>query len=104
MRREVLEETGLDLSDADVEPHYLAMHLLNTVSVFRIFRFPMSAEAIVEHVARHVAGDPDPEITDAVTIRNADPDAHDYAFFMLPILKWLFDKQEHDHVPRLCDL
>lgn len=92
MRREVLEETGLDLSDAAADPHYLATHVLNTVTIFRIFRFPMTAEGIVEKIEGHIAIDPEPEITNAVTIRNADPAAHDYAFFMLPILKWLFEK------------
>ena len=92
MRREVQEETGLDLADAVVDPNYFATHSLNTVTVFRIFRFPMTAERIVEEIARHIAADPEPEITNAVAIREADPSAHNYAFFMLPILKWLFDK------------
>jgi hypothetical protein len=91
MRREVREETALDLADASADPHYFATHSLNTVTVFRIFRFSLTADAILEKIAAHIAADPDPEITNAVAIRNADPAAHDYAFFMLPIVKWLFD-------------
>jgi 8-oxo-dGTP pyrophosphatase MutT (NUDIX family) len=92
MRREVKEETALDLADAVADPHYFATHSLNTVTVFRIFRFSLTADAILETIAAHIAAEPEPEITNAVAIRNADPAAHDYAFFMPPILKWLFEK------------
>lgn len=92
MRREVLEETGLDLSSAAADPNYFATHSLNTVTVFRIFRFRMTADVILGRVAAHIAADPEPEITNAVAIRSADPAAHDYAFFMPRILKWLFEQ------------
>lgn len=92
MRREVREETDLDLAEAVIDRQYFATHSLNTVTVFRIFRFSLTADAILEKVAAHIAADPVPEITNAVAIRNADPAAHDYAFFMLPILTWLFGK------------
>jgi len=91
MRREVLEETGLDLEDAAADPGYFGLHGLSTVTIFRIFRFAMTADEIVGRIAAHIAADPEPEITNAVAIRNADPSAHDYAFFMPPILKWLFE-------------
>jgi hypothetical protein len=92
MRREFKEETALDLADAVADPDYFARHSLNTVTVFRIFRFSLTADAILERIAAHIAADPNPEITSAVAIRNADPGAHDYAFFMPSIMKWLFDK------------
>jgi 8-oxo-dGTP pyrophosphatase MutT (NUDIX family) len=94
MRREVREETGLDLDDAEADPVYYATHGLNTVTIFRIFRFPLTEEELLARIAAHVAADPDPEISAAVAIRSADPDAHDYAFFMLPILDWLFTCKE----------
>jgi len=92
MRREVLEETGLDLSEATTDPHYYALHSLNTVTVFRVFRFEMDADCILTRIAAHIADDPEPEIAAALSIRDADPSRHDYAFFMPPILQWLFDK------------
>jgi len=94
MRREVLEETGLDLDHAHERSGYFAMHSVNTVTVFRIFRFPLTAEQILERIAVHMENDPEPEIDAAVVIRDADAGAHDYAFFMPPILKWLFDNGE----------
>jgi 8-oxo-dGTP pyrophosphatase MutT (NUDIX family) len=92
MRREVAEETGLDLADADVEPDYFAIHALNSVTIFRIFRFRLSERDMLERIAGHIAADPDPEISEAVAIRSDDPTAHDYAFFMPPILKWLLKR------------
>ncbi|MBL0374370.1 NUDIX hydrolase [Rhizobium sp. KVB221] len=91
MRREVLEETGLDLAAAVAGAGYHALHALNTVCVFRVFRFPATAASMLEIIAAHVAADPQPEITGAVAIRDADPAAYDYAYFMPPILRWLFN-------------
>jgi len=94
MRREVLEETALDLQEAVRDIRAFATHAMNTVVVFRSFRFAMTAEAIVDRIARHIATETEPEITNAVAIRNADPSAHDYAFFMPSILTWLFEGGE----------
>jgi hypothetical protein len=94
MRREVLEETSLDLAEAAADPRYFATHAMNTVTVFRIFRFAMTADAILDRIAAHIATEVEPEITNAVAIRNSDPSAHDYAFFMPPILQWLFEGRE----------
>lgn len=94
MRREVLEETALDLQDAVRDANAFAIHAMNTVIVFRIFRFAMTADAIVDRIAQHIATETEPEITNAVAIRNADPSAHDYAFFMPSILTWLFEGGE----------
>jgi 8-oxo-dGTP pyrophosphatase MutT (NUDIX family) len=94
MRREVLEETGLDLDHAEQRSGLYATHAQNTVTVFRSYRFAMTAEQMLAAIAAHVATDPDPEIDGAIAIRTADPQAHDYAFFMLPILRWLFDTGE----------
>lgn len=94
MRREVLEETGLDLDDAVDRSGYFAAHAHNTVTVFRTYRFAMNADAILDSIAAHIAIDPEPEIDRALAIRSSDPDAHDYAFFMPAILKWLFDGKQ----------
>jgi 8-oxo-dGTP pyrophosphatase MutT (NUDIX family) len=92
MRREVAEETGLDLSEAAVEPDYFAIHAVNSVTIFRLFRFSLSEREMLDRIAAHIAADPDPEITGAVAIRSADPAAHDYASFMPPIIKWLLQR------------
>jgi 8-oxo-dGTP pyrophosphatase MutT (NUDIX family) len=91
MRRETREETGLDLGAMSADEGCFAVHVLNSVAVFRIFRAGMSAEDIVARIETHAASDPHPEIAAAVVIRDADPGAHDYSPFMLPILRWLFN-------------
>lgn len=90
MRRETLEETGLDLDAMEADDGYFAVHLLNSVAVFRIFRAAMDAADMVRRVEAHAVTDPHPEIAGAVVIRDADPVAHHYSPFMLPILRWLF--------------
>jgi 8-oxo-dGTP pyrophosphatase MutT (NUDIX family) len=91
MRREVLEETGLDLRDASDGGQFFALHDINTVVLFRRYRFAMTAEAMLEAIAAHVAAEAEPEISGAIAIRDARPDRHDYAFFMPAILAWLFE-------------
>jgi 8-oxo-dGTP pyrophosphatase MutT (NUDIX family) len=94
MRREVLEETGLDLGEAEADPGYFGTQAINTVMIFRLFRFPLPADEIIARIARHIADDPEPEISEALAIRDADPDAHDYTYHMRPALKWLFEKRD----------
>lgn len=90
--REVREETGIALCEADAEPGWHAVHMEGTVTVFRVFRLRSAADEIVARVAAHVAADPHPEVEEAVAIRSPDPEAHDYPKFMPPILDWLFSR------------
>lgn len=91
IRREALEETGIDLGAATAEPGYHVLHMGRAVTVFRLYRVAETAEALVEKVAAHIAGDPEPEIDEAIAVWGPDPDAHNYPPFILPILTWLFD-------------
>ena len=90
IRREVLEETGLDLHDAVADDSYYASHLQRAVTVFRVFRLPLTAEEIVARIERHMPVADDKEIAGAVIIRSADPKAAPYHASMLPILDWFF--------------
>ncbi|MBB5573505.1 MULTISPECIES: DNA mismatch repair protein MutT [Rhizobium] len=94
MRREVMEETGLDLGDAVAEPGYYATHENLSVTLFRIFRFPWTAEEMLTRIRAHMLVDHEKEIDDAVAIRSADPAAHRYSAAMPPILAWFFGRQE----------
>lgn len=93
MRRETLEETGLDLAMMTAEPGYWAVHLLNSVAVFRIFQARLSEVELLAQIQAHIDADPEPEISAAIAIRDPDPAAHNYSSFMLPILKWLFTER-----------
>ncbi len=64
--REVMEETGISLSEAIAEPGWHAIRMDGTLTVFRVFRLAATAEEILARVAAHVAADPHPEIDEAV--------------------------------------
>ncbi|WP_457583607.1 NUDIX hydrolase [Ensifer canadensis] len=91
IRREALEETGIDLDTAIAEPGYHVLHMGRAVTVFRLYRVPETAEVLVAKTAEHIAGDPEPEIDEAIAIWGPDPGAHNYPPFIPPILTWLFD-------------
>ena len=90
MVREVREETGLDLTAAAADADSYALHCDRRVALFRCFRFPLTADEMLERIAAHMAVDADKEIDAAVAIRSADPAAHPYQPAMLPLLEWFF--------------
>jgi 8-oxo-dGTP pyrophosphatase MutT (NUDIX family) len=90
MQRETKEETGLDLGEMDVDPICRAVHVGNSIAVFRVFRSALSEAEVGARVMEHIATDPEPEISALIGIRSPDPQAHDYAPFMLPALEWIF--------------
>ncbi len=90
MAREVMEETGLDLADAVAGEGLHASHIRRSVSIFRLFRFGMTADEMVDFIGRHMLVAEDKEIAGAVAIRSADPHAHPYNASMLPIIDWYF--------------
>ncbi|MFB2550833.1 NUDIX hydrolase [Ensifer soli] len=90
MVREVAEETGLDLRAATAEPGFHGVHVQSAITLFRRFRFAETADVLVARIAAHIATDPEPEIDEAIAIRDADPGRHTYATFMPPILAWVF--------------
>ncbi|WP_112605428.1 NUDIX hydrolase [Rhizobium sp. WW22] len=90
MRREVLEETGLDLNNAIADPGYYATHMNRSVTLFRVFRFPWTAEDMLRRIEAHILVSEEDEVDGVVAIRSADPAAHHYSVAMLPILAWFF--------------
>lgn len=88
MRREVLEETGLDLNDARVEPR---LHALSTVSgtvLFQRFRFSQTADALARSISAFVSNDPEPEIEGPVTISKDARQIVGLAPHMPAIIDW----------------
>jgi 8-oxo-dGTP pyrophosphatase MutT (NUDIX family) len=90
MRREVLEETGLDLKDFRAEPTMHALSLENGTVVFRRYVAPHSAEELARRIAAHVAAESEPEITGAVVIDGPKPAGLNLSVQMPGILKWHF--------------
>jgi 8-oxo-dGTP pyrophosphatase MutT (NUDIX family) len=94
MRREVLEETGLDLSSAQAGDRYFASHNRRTVTVLRVYRFDLCAEDMIARIHAHMLVAEDNEIAGAVAIRSADPAAHPYNIAMLPVINWYFRQRD----------
>jgi 8-oxo-dGTP pyrophosphatase MutT (NUDIX family) len=90
MRREVMEETGLDLSSATVNSGYHASRQGSVVTIFRLYRFDIDATDMVVRIEAHMRVAEDKEIAGAVVIRSADPSAQNYNISMLPVLDWYF--------------
>ena len=90
MAREVREETGLALSEAEADQHFYASHKDNRIVVFRLYRFPVTSSEIKARIEAHMPHDKEQEIDSVVVIRSADPIAHNYNPLMLPILDWFF--------------
>ncbi|MGO4480926.1 NUDIX hydrolase [Rhizobium pisi] len=92
MRREVHEETGLDLAQSVAGQGLYATHARRTVTLIRLFRFDMTADEMVKRIEAHMLVAEDKEIAGAVAIRSADHAAHPYNIAMLPVIDWYFGK------------
>jgi len=90
MVREVREETGLELSEAEADPHFYASHKDNRIVIFRLYRFPVTSAELTARIEAHMPHDHEQEIDGVVVIRSADATAHNYNPLMLPILDWFF--------------
>ncbi|TCL73812.1 NUDIX hydrolase [Rhizobium sp. BK251] len=93
MRREVLEETGLDLEEATAEPNYFGLHMRRAITLMRVFRFDLSADELIERIHAHMLVDEEKEIDGAVAIWSADPDAHPYIPEMQLVIDWYFNRR-----------
>ena len=92
MRREVLEETGLDLNDAEADPQFFATHANHRIVVFRFFRFALTADEMLRRIEAYMPHDEEQEIAEALAIRSPDRTAHSYNSLMFPILDLYFGK------------
>lgn len=90
MRREMMEETGLDLNTARADPVLYASYRSRRLTLLRIFTFAETGAALAKRIDAFARDCPEPEISRAVVIRSGDPKAHRYGPAMLPILAWYF--------------
>lgn len=90
MRREVMEETGLELAGV---PHEPACHVVSKVSgtvLFRRYFFEETGDALAARICGHVAGEADPEIEGPVVIRHAGDVPQGLAPQMPDLMAWHF--------------
>lgn len=89
-RREVLEETGLDLAGRRADPHYHAVSLDSGTVLFRRYFFAEDAETLAGRIASHVAAQDAPEIEGPVIIRDPRSMPKDVAPQMPALVGWHF--------------
>lgn len=94
MAREVGEETGLDLNGARAEDAYHGWSGDGGTVLVRRYFLDRSAEEIAEDIRRHIATDPDPEIDEAIIIRDAGDLPDGLMAHMVPLVEWHFRGQE----------
>ncbi len=71
MRREVMEETGLDLGTARAERHVNLVTANRSIALFRRYRFDAPSREIVSAIECHLAREAEPELAEIVPVTRA---------------------------------
>lgn len=90
MHREVMEETGLDISAAPVDPHYHVYSASFSTLVFRRYWLDEDADVIARRIEAFVAAEEQPEIEGPVIIRSADDNPDGITEHMRALVQWHF--------------
>lgn len=90
MRREVKEETGLDIAEASPARRYYLLSTRSGTVIFRRYRMPLTANAMVARINAFVAAEANPEIEAPVVIHSAGDLPDDLAGHMRPLIEWHF--------------
>lgn len=94
MRREVLEETGLDLDEAAREDGYFVHETGGIFIVFRRYRFNEKATELVRRVEAHIADDPHPELSGVIAVWGLEDIKPAFHHYMPRLLAWHFNEAE----------
>lgn len=92
MRREVGEETGLELSQAVAEPGWHGWSHDRRTVLFKRFRFAETAEELARRVRAFVAAEVDPEIDGPVILRKASDLPAETVPHMPALVAWHFSR------------
>lgn len=92
MRREVLEETGLDLAEARPDDRCYAMSTARGTVIVRRYFFAEPADELARRVGLFVAGEAEPEIAGPVVIRGAGDAPSGLMPHMTPLIEWHFGR------------
>ncbi|UCI29081.1 hypothetical protein [Mesorhizobium sp. B2-8-5] len=90
MIREVGEETGLDLSEAERGRHYHALSTPSGTVIFRRYRVAEPADELARRITAFVATETNPEIEGPVIIRHAGDLPDGLMPHMKPLIEWHF--------------
>ena len=90
MVREVMEETGLDISNVRREDRHHALATDQGTVIFRRYFLDDDADTIASRIHRFVASESDPEIEGPVVIRNSSDLPSGLMPHMAPMIDWHF--------------
>lgn len=90
MRREVLEETGIDIAGVPHEPIYHVLSKTTGTVLFRRYFLDATADELAQDIRAHVATESDPEIEGPVIVRNATDLPDRLAAQMPALIDWHF--------------
>ncbi|MEO3385555.1 NUDIX hydrolase [Mesorhizobium sp. CAU 1741] len=90
MRREVLEETGLDIAGLRHEPYYHVLSKTTGTVLFRRYFHDLDADELARRIHEHVAGERDPEIEGPVIVRDRGDLPDRLAPQMPALIDWHF--------------
>lgn len=90
MRREALEEIGVDLHDCVAEPRLFGLSRNEGTVFFRRYFSDLPADALVEVIRHHSENGGDDEIEDAVILRSPADLSANAARQMPPLVEWHF--------------
>ncbi|MCO5065444.1 MAG: NUDIX hydrolase [Rhizobiaceae bacterium] len=92
MCREVVEETGLDISSAPFDPHYHIFSQNYATVLFRRYWLDEDAETLARRIEGFVAAEAEPEIEGPVVIRKGD-NPENMSPHMAAIVRWHFGRE-----------
>jgi 8-oxo-dGTP pyrophosphatase MutT (NUDIX family) len=72
VRRELLEETGLEMSDLQSEPGWTLVRDRGYVGLLKRLTAPQDADALRARIMRHIAGEERPELIDMHILRGPE--------------------------------
>jgi 8-oxo-dGTP pyrophosphatase MutT (NUDIX family) len=90
MAREVLEETGIDISEARRGERHYALATERGTVIFRRYFLDESADEIAAGIRHFVSREAEPEIEGPVVIRGADDLPDGLMPHMKPLIEWHF--------------
>jgi 8-oxo-dGTP pyrophosphatase MutT (NUDIX family) len=90
MRREVLEETGIDIAGWTHEQSYQILSKVTGTVLFRRYFSELTADELAERIRAHVASESDPEIDGPVIVRSAQGKPDRLAAQMPALIDWHF--------------
>jgi len=94
MLREVLEETGLDISNVRRGERHYALGTERGAVIFRRYFLEETADTIAARIRDFVASEAEPEIEGPVVIRSADDLPEGLMEHMQPLIEWHFSRPE----------